>query len=188
MASHALRSYVPVSEYLEGELAGEVRHEYVAGEVFAMAGASEAHNLIALNVAMALRQHLTDAACRVLMSDVKVRVDQAQSFYYPDVFVTCDATDVEPYYKTRPCLVVEVLSPATEAIDRREKLLAYRKADSLREYVLVSQDVFRVEVYRREQDSSWSVHVYEGNEHAQLQSVNYTIPLNAIYDKVPTGR
>ena len=69
------------------------------------------------------------------MLDIKVRIDQAPSFYYPDVFVTCDAADLEPDYKTKPCLVIEVLSPATEVIDRREKLLAYRKADSLREYV-----------------------------------------------------
>jgi Uma2 family endonuclease len=151
-AQHAV---IGVEEYLAGELAGEVRHEYVGGRVYAMVGASDRHGLIAGNIHAALHPHARARGCQLFIADMKVRLQIGADhlFYYPDLLLSCDPQDRETYYRTRPCLIVEVLSETTERIDRREKFLAYRALDSLREYVLVSQDQRQVEVFRR--DDGW---------------------------------
>lgn len=182
MALHAHLSPLSVADYLDGELRSQVRHEYVAGRVFAMAGASEAHNLIAGNLYTALRAHLRGGGCRTFMSDMKVRVEKMQAYYYPDVLVTCDPADSEQYHKSRPCLILEVLSPATESIDRREKLLAYQVLDSLKEYVLVTQDRMQVEVYRRDGAGGWWVDTYAGDEGIRLESVGLTLSMASVYE------
>ncbi|MHB9102072.1 MAG: Uma2 family endonuclease [Sulfuricella sp.] len=146
---------IPIPEYLEGELRSDIRHEYVAGQVYAMAGAGEKHNLIALNIASRLRSAVRGTPCRAFISDMKVRVGQNDAFYYPDVMVACDPQDTESLYKRSPCLIVEVLSPATEAIDRREKFFAYRSLPSLRHYLLVSQDQRRVEWHSLGEGGGW---------------------------------
>ncbi|MGH9755088.1 MAG: Uma2 family endonuclease, partial [Blastocatellia bacterium] len=138
-----------VEEYLALEEKSEARHEYVAGYIFAMAGATDAHNIIAINVATTLRPHLRRSGCRVYMVDMKVRVEAVDAFYYPDVMVTCEPFVAKSIFKSKPVLLVEVLSPGTELTDRREKLSAYFKLESLMEYVLISQDEKRVEIYRR---------------------------------------
>ena len=184
MALHAHLSPLNVADYLEGELRSQVRHEYVAGRVFAMAGASEAHNLIAGNLYTALRTHLRGGGCRTFMSDMNVRVEKMQAFYYPDVLVTCDPEDTEQYYKSQPCLIIEALSPATETIDRREKLLAYQSLDSLKEYVLVTQDRMQVEVYRRDGVGGWWVDTYTGGEEIHLESVGLTLSIASVYEDV----
>lgn len=184
MTLHAHLSPLSVADYLEDELHSQVRHEYVAGRVFAMAGASEAHNLIAGNLYTALRAHLRGGGCRTFMPDMKVRVEKTQAFYYPDVLVTCDPEDTEQYHKSRPCLIIEVLSPATETIDRREKLLAYQALDSLKEYVLVTQDRTQIEVYRRDGAGGWWVDTYIGGEGIHLQSVGVTLPITSVYEDV----
>ncbi len=130
-----------VDEYLCGEQDSPIRHEYVAGQVYAMAGADEAHNRISLNMAFHLRARMRVTAC--------------EAFYYPDVMLSCEPGDLKALYKTAPCLIAEVLSPSTEAIDRREKLIAYRTLPSLRHYLLVAQDRRWVEVYTREADGGW---------------------------------
>jgi Uma2 family endonuclease len=151
--------HISVEEYLEVEQFSEVKHEYLAGHVFAMVGASEEHNLIAGNVYRKLRDRLAGGHCRAFMSDMKARIEAVDTFYYPDVLVTCERDDQHRYYKTRPCLIVEVLSSETEIIDRREKRLNYFRLDSLREYVLIPQRERRVEVYRRDGADRWQ---YEG--------------------------
>lgn len=156
---------IGVEDYLHGEQESPVRHEYVAGQVFAMAGAGETHNRISLNLAFHLRAATRGTPCGVFISDMKVRVADHDAFYYPDVLLTCDPTDREPLYKTAPCLIAEVLSPSTEVTDRREKLLAYRALPTLRYYLLVAQDRRLVEVYRRESDGGWR---YEVSEDADL--------------------
>ena len=108
-------------EYLAGEQCSNIRHEYLAGQVFAMAGAGEKHNRISLNIAFHLRAAARGKPCGVFISDMKLRVEPSDAYYYPDVMVTCDPTDNESLYKRSPCLIVEVLSPTTESIDRREK-------------------------------------------------------------------
>lgn len=146
---------ISVDDYLQGEPASPVRHEYVAGQLYAMAGAGEAHNRISLNLAFHLRAATRGTPCAVFISDMKVRVSALDAFYYPDVLLACDPADRDPQFKTAPCLIAEVLSPSTEVIDRREKLLAYRALPALRWYLLVSQDRPLVEVYRRAADGGW---------------------------------
>jgi Uma2 family endonuclease len=164
MNAPAPMSPLSVEDYLLGEQQSSVRHEYVAGQVFAMAGAGEAHNRISLNLAFHLRAATRGTPCAVFISDMKVRVAAHDAFYYPDVLVGCDPSDDEPLYKHAPCLIAEVISPSTEVIDRREKLLAYRALASLRYYLLVSQDRRLAELYRRDPDGSWRYEVIEDGE------------------------
>jgi Uma2 family endonuclease len=182
MRSSAQLPNLTVAEYLEGELHSQVKHEYVAGQVFAMTGASRRHNLISLNLTSALREVLRGGPCQVFMTDVKVHVASANAYYYPDLVVTCDPRDVDPYFVNRPCLIVEVLSPSTEKIDRREKLLAYRKLDSLREYVLVDPDTRELTVYRLGEQAQWWQDVYGAEGSVHLASIAADLPLAAIYE------
>ncbi|MFA7240526.1 MAG: Uma2 family endonuclease [Sulfuricellaceae bacterium] len=152
---------IPIKEYLEGEQRSEIRHEYLAGQVELIAGAGEKHNRIAGNLFFHLRAAARGKECGVFISDMKVRVEQNDAFYYPDVMVTCDPQDTEPLHKHTPCLIVEVLSPATEAIDRREKMTAYRTLPSLRYYLLVAQDKRQIEFFTRASDNRWHSAIIE---------------------------
>jgi len=172
------------ADYLLGELASEIRHEYVDGEVFAMAGAGEAHNLIAGNIFAKLRGLVRGGPCRVYISDMKLRVKTWKAYYYPDVMVTCDPTDSEANYKERPSLVVEVLSPSTERTDRREKMLAYRTLPDLREYLLVATDKQHVELYRRDAQDEWQLTNINPADGIHLESLGYDLSLNDIYEDV----
>jgi len=131
---------VTVEDYLSGELRSEVRHEFIGGSVYAMAGASEEHNTIGLNLATALHAHLGDGPCRVFMVDMKVRLHIARDevFYYPDLMVTCDSRDTDRYFMRHPKVLIEVLSGETERTDRREKFFSYTSIETLEEYVLVA--------------------------------------------------
>ena len=176
---------ISVDDYIDGEQRSEVRHEYIAGVVYAMAGGSIDHNLIALNFAAALRNHLTGKHCRVLMADVKVRleIDQDDVFYYPDVMVGCDPRDTEKFYLRHPKVIIEVLSESTERTDRREKLLSYLKIESLEAYVLVAQDKSEVTILQR--GKNWRAEVLRGRDQTiQIDSLQFTLPLNALYEGV----
>ena len=173
-----------VEEYLESEKFSPVRREYLAGHVYAMTGTSAAHNLIAGNIFARLRIHLRGGPCQAFISDMKLRIEAINTFYYPDVMVTCDPEDSGDYFKMRPCLIIEVASPSTVMIDRREKLLAYQKIASLREYVLISQDEIKIEVYRREQSGRWWEHTLEREGELQLESVGLKIDVNEVYEDV----
>ena len=176
--------HLSVEDYLEGEKTSPVRQEYIAGQVYAMAGASTRHNGIALNLATRLRPHLRGGSCRVFMSDVKVRIDALDLFYYPDVMVSCDPEDRGDYFRKRPCLIVEVTSPSTEAIDRREKLLAYQKIDGLLEYVLIAQDEVKAHVYRRDADGKWWVQTLTETDELRMESVSLNLPLLELYEDI----
>jgi len=184
---HAFKPRLTAEDYLSGELTSDIRHEYVDGEVYAMAGAGEAHNLIALNVASFLRSHARGGPCRVFISDMKLHVATWKAFYYPDVMVVCDPDDAQTYYKQSPSLVVEVLSPSTESIDRREKMLAYRTLPSLREYLLIAQDKRQLELYRRADDGDWLLAVRAETGAVQLDSVNASLALDEVYEDVNLG-
>lgn len=181
---HARISHFSLEDYLAFEQASDVKHELVAGQIFAMVGARDAHNTIALNIASRLRNHLRGGRCRVFISDMKLRVELADAFYYPDVFVTCDPRDTEPYYKRYPSLVVEVLSPTTEAVDRREKLRNYRMLETLQEYVLASLDERRLEIFRREPTGDWSLDTLTENDPIDLASVGLTLSMAEVYEDV----
>ena len=180
---------ISTDEYLEGELRSDIRHEYLAGEVFAMAGAGEKHNRISLNIAFHLRAASRGKACGVFISDMKLRIDASDAFYYPDVLVTCDPADTQPLFKSLPCLLVEVLSPSTEGIDRREKLLAYRKLPTLRHYLLVSQEQRAVQWHQRDADGQWLISDLQGSGTLVLDcpGLAVTVSLDDVYEDVKLG-
>jgi Uma2 family endonuclease len=181
---HATVPHYDEMSYLANERSAEIRHEYVAGEVFAMAGASKIHGTLAGNAFIALRQHLRGKPCGVWMADMKVRVAADDAYYYPDVVVTCEGSDLRPDapkdYLEAPNLVVEVLSDSTEPVDRREKWLSYRQLPSLREYVLIDQNRPWVEVFRRT-PAGWTQDIYEAGEAVRLESAGLTLPMAELY-------
>ena len=142
-----------VEDYLEMEKTATVRHEYVAGEIFAMTGATRRHNRIAGNVYRRLADAAAGGPCRVYMETVKLRVEEV--FYYPDVMVARGEEPDDPYYEDGPCLVAEVLSPKTETTDRREKLAAYRRIPNLKAYLILDQDRARIERHFRNDEGVW---------------------------------
>jgi Uma2 family endonuclease len=177
-----------VLEYLEAEAKSEIRHEYIDGEVFAMAGGSKKHNLIAGNTYSRLRGHLRGSGCDAFMADMKVNLKSLQQhktiFYYPDIVVTCDPRDRDQFSVNYPCLIIEVLSPSTEVIDKREKLVNYKTIPSLQEYVLISQDQIKVEVYRHDLAGNWTKEVLEKEHDLCLNSVDLILTMANIYEDV----
>ena len=166
---------VSIENYLVGERSSQVRHEYVSGTIFELAGASQRHNLISLNIASSLRT--ASRECVTRMANVLVRIDQA--FYYPDVMVVCEPSSDS--FETSPCLIVEVLSDSTEAIDRREKLNSYGKISHLKAYVLISQNARHVDVYRRN-GISWTLETYRADDVIELDCPKTVLTLESIYD------
>jgi Uma2 family endonuclease len=144
-----------IEDYLTLEEASSTKHEYVGGQLYALAEASDRHNRIAMSIAARLWTAAGDGPCRVYGSDMRMRIAN-DAVYYPDIQVVCDPADTEELYKTSPCVVVEVLSPSTESIDLREKLLAYRRLESLRAYVIVYRDELRVLRHYRDDAGAWS--------------------------------
>ena len=184
MSRLKINPYLSVADYLAGERDADVRHEYVDGQIYAMAGASDRHNRIAGNFFIRLSLHLDGGECEPFMSDMKVKVDPAL-YYYPDVVVTCDPPGGDRYTRSEPRLIVEVLSPSTERVDRTEKLHAYRRVESLREYVLVSQDMTLVELHRRGEGDEWTGEVFTGlEEQITLDSVGLSLSLSDVYRNV----
>ena len=172
-------------EYLAKESRSTIKHEYVDGELYAMAGASRRHNLLVTNLirragnAAAERGH-----CQVFGSDMKVHVEARNSFYYPDLSACCDPNDRDQRYITRPCLIVEVLSPATASVDRREKRLSYATLASLVEYVIVDQDRLRVDVYAG-QGVPWVARILnEPDDTLELSCLALRLKLRDIYEGV----
>ncbi|BAZ41275.1 hypothetical protein NIES4101_72370 [Calothrix sp. NIES-4101] len=176
--------FLTIEEYLKFELESDIRHEYVDGEIFAMAGASEEHNLIAINIIALLRPHLRGTPCRAFVSDmkVKIKVQKADIFYYPDLLVTCDPNDKEKYFKTRPTLIVEVLSNSTKNTDKREKRINYQSIESLQEYVLVSQEEIKVEVYHRDTQGNWLLEILGKDDELSLNSIGLSLTMADIYE------
>ncbi|CAN5612469.1 Uma2 family endonuclease [soil metagenome] len=142
-----------VEEYLELEKSATIKHEYVGGELHAMVGASRRHNRISLNIVRKLADTAEGGSCRVYISDMKLQVEDV--FYYPDVMVACGDIPENEYLEDEPCLVVEVTSPGTETIDRREKLANYQGISSLRAYVIVAQERRRITHYQRDENGVW---------------------------------
>lgn len=175
-----LEPFVSVEDYLAGEQHGEIRHEYLDGQVYAMTGASDRHGLIVNALAYALTPAARRKQCQLFTSDIKLRLEIAGKtfFYYPDLLLSCDPADRETYYRHAPCLLVEVLSESTARIDRREKLLAYQTLPSLQAYLLVDQDAQRVELYRRSND--WRVEYIEQGD-IPLSCLDTALPITDVY-------
>lgn len=173
-----------VEDYLALETSSGLKHEYVLGQVYALAGATEDHNRIALNVAAALLPAARAASCRVVGSDQRLQAGESL-YYYPDIQVLCDPTDNDPLVKRRPCVVVEVSSERTEAIDRREKLLVYRGIASLRLYLIVAQDRREVTVHFRDAAGTWQTRQAQGLDSVPIGCLgDHELSLEAIYQDV----
>jgi Uma2 family endonuclease len=179
--------YTP-EEYLALERKAEYKSEYFAGEIFAMSGASERHNLIAGNVFATLHAQLRNRPCRVYMSDIRVKVSPTGLYTYPDVVVLCGEPRFDDEHKDtllNPIVIIEVLSPSTEACDRGEKFTHYRKLASVAEYVLISQEKPHVEHFVRQPDNQWLLsEASDPHDTVQLPSINCALALSDVYEKV----
>jgi Uma2 family endonuclease len=180
-----LKTKISIADYLEGEKISQIKHEYLDGEVYAMAGTSKNHNRIIKNVLRKLENHLNGSDCEAFVVDIKVRVEKLNRFYYPDLVVVCGADEEDDYYAVKPKLIVEVLSPRTSLTDRREKMFAYKEIESLAEYILIEQDRMYAEIYRRrENDDLWDWIEFESDEEIEMASVNFKMPMSEIYATV----
>jgi Uma2 family endonuclease len=166
-------------QYLELERDSAVRHEFVNGVMHAMGGASSRHNRVAINIVGRLVQAAQDLECRLYASDMKLRTDHA--FYYPDVMAVCAQVLPDEYFETHPCLLVEVLSPTTAGVDRREKLEVYRRLPSLETYLIVDQERRRVERHWRDARGEWWQEVLEGDGRFRLPCLGVDLDLEEIY-------
>ncbi len=178
-----------VAEYLESEPTAEVRREYVGGQVYAMAGASQRHSRISGNIFGHCLQLAQEKDCRVHHEGMKLHVGQnaqdeaKQAFYYPDIMVACGVGASE-YYETEPCILVEVLSPTTASVDLREKYLEYTRLPSLRTYLIVDQDTLFVRHWWRDEEGHWHQKDLTGDGDIPLPCLGGQISLPQIYRRV----
>jgi len=163
-------------EFLLWDETQTIKHEFVRGEVFAMTGGVDRNNTVAGNLYMLLRQHLRGTPCRVYGSDVKLRVEAADCFFYPDLMVTCSAADLTSrLIKREPVLVVEVLSPSTAAFDRGEKFADYRQLTSLAEYLMVDVERRHCDLHRKGPDGLWVLHPSGPEDAVHLASLDLVV-------------
>lgn len=176
------------AEYLAFERASEIKHEFVGGEIYAMTGASEAHNLIVSSTLFALYGQLRSKPCKTYPSDMKVRTPTTGSYVYPDITVVCGSPEFDDKRRDillNPTLVIEVLSPNTEGYDRGEKFQHYRELASLQEYVLIAQDTPYIEHFVRQEQGVWQFTEAAGlDAELELVSVGCRLHLSAAYEQI----
>lgn len=179
-------------EYLKIEREAVYKSEYFNGEIFAMSGASRKHNLITLNLASAIHQQLLEKTCEVYASDMRVKVSVTGLYTYPDVVVVCSSPQFDDAFTDtliNPDVIVEVLSPSTEAYDRGAKFQHYRSLPSLSEYILVHQDSCHVEQFVRRPDSSWVFQEYSNpSDRFEISSIGCELSLSVIYNKLDMSK
>ena len=172
-----------VEEYLEFEQKASVRHEYIAGTLYALAGVTKRHSLIVSNLVGHLWAAARGSSCRVYSESVKMRPAD-NLFYYPDVMVTCHDEEGDPLFETAPCLLVEVLSDSTAHIDKREKLIAYQQIESLKTYLIVYQNEKRLEHHWLDAEGRWQhAHVTDGGR-VPLECPDIVLNMNDIYEGI----
>lgn len=183
MANAFKYDLVSFEDYLAGERDVEFRSEYVAGKIYAMAGASETHNTIASSLHALIETNLR-LECRVWQSDMKVAIENdGQRFgYYPDIMAACGENTDDQYVRTNPILIVEVLSDSTARTDLKEKFDNYTSIPTLLEYVVVSQDVPLVRIFRRR--TGWECENYRADDTFRLESVDLDVPVLHVYRRV----
>jgi len=171
--------YIDVAEYLAGERQTTIKHEYINGNVYAMAGGSRAHNILSFNLGTLIGSQL-QVPCQGYSSDMKIRIRHHQQdiFYYPDLSVSCQEETGNEYYNEHPTVIIEVLSPATERLDKHEKFFAYQTLNSLQEYLLVHQDRRELWLFRRAQQ--WAREVFTEGQ-VVLESVGVALEITAVY-------
>lgn len=182
------QSQLTVQEYLYQERQAQIKSEYIDGDKVAMTGTSRNHNLISGNLFASLHTQLRPRPCEIYMGDMRVAVDQAEFYTYPDIVIACeDPQFLDDQLDTllNPTLIVEVLSPSTSSYDRGEKFRRYRQLSSLQEYLLISQDQIGLEHYQRQGESEWTLVDIEGAEsQVYLPSIQCQLWLQDIYEKV----
>ncbi len=181
------QSYTDLSPeaYLEAEKLSPIKHEYIQGQAYAMASTSIAQATIVANLLTLVRTHIRGGPCRVFAADVKVRVEAANAFYYPDLLVTCAAEDANAESVIRqPTLLVEVLARTPEGFDRGEKFAHYRPPNSLQEYLLISSERLRVECFRLNPEGNWVLYAYTEADRLHLTSLDFHCPISALYEDV----
>jgi Uma2 family endonuclease len=178
------RILMSAEEYLAWELTQQERHEFWDGEVVLMAGGTKRHNRVAGNCFKVLDGVLTDRDCEVYITDVKAQVEANRKYFYPDVMVTCDGRDQDAQMVQYPCLIVEVLSSSTEAVDRGAKFTYYRRFATLREYVLIQQERPMVEVFCRNEVGKWVLTEYGLGDVIDLESLGCQVAVLDLYDRV----
>ncbi|MDQ2695363.1 MAG: Uma2 family endonuclease [Pseudomonadota bacterium] len=190
MSTQTRRRFTP-EEYLTLERQSETKSEYFAGEIFAMVGAREPHNLIVTNCVRELSTQLKDRPCRVYSNDMRVKVDATGLYTYPDVVVMCGEPRFDDNRRDtllNPVAIIEVLSESTEAYDRGKKFGHYRKLEGLAEYLLIAQDKPHVEHYVRQPDGQWLFSEADGLDGVVLlPSIECRLALAEVYHKVETG-
>jgi Uma2 family endonuclease len=185
MANPATVKKMAADEFLEWEQGQPGKHEFIAGEIFSMVGSTRQHATVAGNVFAALLQHLRGKPCRAYMADMKLRLEAADAFFYPDLFVSCSPADHQAErYLCEPSLIIEVLSDSTEAYDRGDKFEKYRRFETLQEYVLIHPIKRRVETFWRDADNHWVLFEYNPGVPVHFRSVELTIASEAIYENV----
>lgn len=187
MATNPNFFYVSPEVYLEGERVSPIKHEYRKGRIYAMVGAKKPHIVLASNLGRVLGNHLDNSPCLVLTSDIKVRLEEANCYYYPDIAVVCDEREINSTedFILYPVLVIEVLSKSTESFDRGDKFTDYQTCPTLTEYVLVHQDRKKIECYRREDSGIWTEKIYTSGDEVEFASVDFRGSIDSIYQKVP---
>jgi Uma2 family endonuclease len=184
LMSSALRPHYTLEEYILLESMSNVRHEYVDGEIAAMAGGSPEHGGLCANVITALSNLLDGRPCRVFTSDVRVRIRATGLDTYPDVSVVCgviERDDRDRHALSNPVVLVEVTSPSTEAYDRGQKVEHYKRIPSLREIVIVSHVEPRLDVWQRADDGAWGVYTFGAGSSATLPSIGAALSVDAVY-------
>ena len=185
MALPAVKTSMDRAGFLDWEATQTEKHEYWHGEVFAMVGARQVHVIVSLNVATLLKNHLRGTGCRVFIADMQLEVEAADAVFYPDVFVSCEAADLAAdRVLHHPKVVIEVLSDSTAAYDRGAKFAAYRKLDSLQEYVLIDPDQSTVEIFRRIEGGDWLLAARDSERALVLKSLDFEAALAEVFEDV----
>ncbi|SJM91262.1 conserved hypothetical protein [Crenothrix polyspora] len=180
MLSAQRTHFIGIEDYLRGELISEIKHEYLEGQVYAMAGASKNHERVVMNIGAIFSGHLRNTRCDTYSSNIKVRVGDI-AFFYPDIMVVCE-DNTDNYYTDQPVIIVEVLSKSTRRMDETTKMRLYQTLPSLQEYVMIEQDIVDVEVCRRSE--GWiSEHYFMGDE-VMFAAIDLTVSVNEIYERV----
>ncbi|MDD5214422.1 MAG: Uma2 family endonuclease [Methylococcales bacterium] len=174
--------YITEQEYLDDEKRRDIKHEYFDGEIFAMAGASSNHQRLISRLVQKISNHLEDTPCEVFSSDMKVRADEGNKYFYPDVVVACEKQNDEPYFINSPRIIIEVLSNSTRKFDKDLKRKIYQTIPTFEEYVLIEQDHVEIEVCRKSEN--WQSNYYFIDDEVTFASIDLTLPVLDIYKRV----
>jgi len=185
-AAYGRRKY-SVKDYLDIEDASDYKHEYFQGEIFAMSGAKLPHIFVEANIFKALSIGLDEKPCQPFVNDMRIYVEELETFFYPDISVVCGepvTSNDDQQNVTNPTLIIEILSPSTKSYDQKEKFESYKHIASLREFILVEPASVNIEAYRIDQQGHWNRQSYSDlNESLQLESIDIALPLKDIYKR-----